>query len=87
MLTIQMQSVKRKLGFDNCFTVDQNGLSGGLPLTCMNDVDFFIVSHSIHHIDCEVMMEDGEPWRFTWFYGHPDSAQKAHSWNLWKRLS
>ncbi|KAK9221828.1 hypothetical protein WN944_010257 [Citrus x changshan-huyou] len=30
----------------------------------------------IHHIDCDVMMEDGEPWRFTWFYGHPDSAQK-----------
>ena len=59
-----MQSVKRKRGFDNCFAVDQNGLSGGLPLTCMNDVDFFIVSHSIHHIDCDVMMEDDYKYHY-----------------------
>ena len=42
----------------------------------MDDVDLFTASYSIHHMDCEVMMEDGEPWLFTWFYGHPDSDKK-----------
>lgn len=46
MLTIQMQSIKRKFGFDNCFIVDQNGLRDGLALLWMDDVDLTIVSYS-----------------------------------------
>lgn len=79
MLTIQMQSIRRKLGFDNCFVVDRNGLSGGLALLWMDDVDLNIVSYSRHHIDCNVIMQDGDSWRFTGFYGYPDSSQRVRS--------
>lgn len=61
MLTIQTQSIKRKLGFDSCFIVDHNGLSDGLALLWMDDVDLTIVSSSRHHTDCEIIMDDGDP--------------------------
>lgn len=52
-----------------------------------SEVTVEIKSYSLHHIDVVVHSENGSYWRCTGVYGHPESAQKRHTWNLLKRLA
>ena len=83
----QIDPYRRKLGFKNCFVVDRIGLGGGLALFWDEKVSIKIMSFSRFHIDCEVEDEDSKQWRFTGFYGNPDSTQRFHGWNLIRQLS
>ncbi|KAH9799959.1 reverse transcriptase domain-containing protein [Citrus sinensis] len=87
MLPMQMNNVRVELNFENCFSVSRNGLGGGLAMLWSSDIDVKIVSYSQHHIDAEICEEGGSNWRCTGVYGHPETAQKRHTWTLMKRLA
>ncbi|KAL9687653.1 hypothetical protein QQ045_032060 [Rhodiola kirilowii] len=77
--------MKIKLGFDNCFAVDRQGLSGGLAVLWNSDTDLEIISYSKFHVDAVV--KDTEEFRLTLFYGEPVNSYRWRSWDLLRRLS
>ncbi|KAL0400084.1 UNVERIFIED_CONTAM: hypothetical protein Sradi_2351700 [Sesamum radiatum] len=78
---------KEKLNYHG-FGVDSLGKGGGLYLLWRKDVEVWLQSFSINHIDVTVKSEEcPERWRFTSFYGNSAIAKRKHSWNLLRRLA
>ena len=68
------------------FGVDRHGLGGGLALLWNSSITVHIQSYSHHHIDANVVHENGLRWRATRFYGHPKKGLRNHSWALLRHL-
>ncbi|GLT66721.1 hypothetical protein SLA2020_390740 [Shorea laevis] len=69
------------------FVVDAVGLSGGLALFWMEDVQLEIQNYSLRHINAVIT----EPrlnfqWKLTGFYGHPETARRGEGWSLLRHL-
>ena len=63
---------------DGCFTVEGVGRGGGLALLWMTKANIEVLSFSKYHIN--VKMEDeneGYAWRFTGFYGDPNTKKAS----------
>ncbi|XP_073308305.1 uncharacterized protein [Primulina huaijiensis] len=76
---------KGVLGFDGMFVVNCTGRSGGLILLWKDPFYVALRSFTSGHIDC-IIIHGEKRWRFTGFYGHPDTACRHLSWELLYRL-
>ncbi|KAK6128823.1 hypothetical protein DH2020_037459 [Rehmannia glutinosa] len=76
---------KEILGYEGCFFVNCQGKSGGLCLLWRQPFTVSIKSYTVGHIDC-IVVENEKVWRFTGFYGNPDTNQRKFSWELLRRL-
>lgn len=83
----QMSNVSRKLKIENCLAVDRKGMGGRLAMLWNSDVNVNVTSFSNHHIDAQVQTEGGSWMRCTGIYGHPEMAQKKHTWTLLRWLA
>ncbi|CAL9019305.1 unnamed protein product [Prunus brigantina] len=82
-----MESVCLKLGFRQCIVVESNDASGGLCLMWIDELAVSLRYASNNHIDTEVeVLGVQRRWRFTGFYGCPDTVECYHSWDLLIRL-
>lgn len=66
--------------------MDKVGQSGGLALLWIEEFRVQVLSSSRFYIDAIVDSREGQPWRFTGFYGHPGLEQRHNSWELLRRL-
>nr|POF02450.1 hypothetical protein CFP56_28059 [Quercus suber] len=83
-----MEKIKFILGFFNSLIVPSQGKSGGLALFWSKDVKLEIKSYSQNHIDAIISEQDSNfTWRFTGFYGHPESHLRNDSWKLLSYLN
>ncbi|XVF53939.1 hypothetical protein PTKIN_Ptkin05aG0140600 [Pterospermum kingtungense] len=79
----KMEHVRFKLDFDSCLMVDSRGRGGGLALLWEVEAGVEILSYSIDHIDALIGKKGSDmEWRYTGFYGKPDSFQRHRTWNL-----
>ncbi|KAL5579343.1 hypothetical protein UlMin_011785 [Ulmus minor] len=78
--------LRNKLGFCDDYSVSRVGLSGGLILMWKANCVVNVCSSSNFFIDAWISSTDILPWRFSGFYGNPDSKQRVHSWELLRRL-
>jgi hypothetical protein len=80
--------IRIKLNFDYMFGVDSVGRSGGLLLLWKNTFNVTIQNYSRWHINA-VIAKNGTNlgWKFTRFYGHPETAKRKESWDLLRHLS
>ncbi|XP_075633790.1 uncharacterized protein LOC142606301 [Castanea sativa] len=62
-------------------------LCGGLALYWKSDFGVDVQTFSDHHIDALINQGVDDAWRFTSFYGDPDTASRDDSWNLLRSLS
>lgn len=63
------------------------GRSGGLALLWEKNVSVTILSFSKNHIDANIQLPDSYIiWRFTGFYGEPDTSYRKRTWRLLKEL-
>ncbi|CAM8884344.1 unnamed protein product [Rhodiola kirilowii] len=83
--SIKLDGIRRKLGFANGFSVEREGLAGGLAVWWKEEVSLSVLSYSRHHIDCKVV--EGDEFRLTIFYGNPVAHRRAESWELLRTLS
>ncbi|XP_075492592.1 uncharacterized protein LOC142530656 [Primulina tabacum] len=81
----QCQWWKNVLGFSGMFIVNCLGRSGGLMLMWKEPFGVRIMSYTMGHIDCTVRHSE-KFWRFTGFYGNPESNKRYLSWDLLLRL-
>jgi exonuclease III len=87
LLARKLESIKIKVGFTNLFGVDNVGKSGGLALLWNNEVNVEIQNYSRRHINAVVQLDGvAQAWKFTGFYGHPDTSKRRESWSLLKYL-
>ncbi|KAL0447658.1 UNVERIFIED_CONTAM: putative mitochondrial protein [Sesamum latifolium] len=71
----------------NSIRVDSVRKGGGFFLLWRKDLDVWLQSFSVHHIDATVL-SDSYParWHFTGFYRYPEVANSKEGWNLIRRL-
>lgn len=65
--------------FEGCLTVRSVGAKGGLCIFWKDKDLLKVKSYSQNHIDIEISQKD-KLWKFTGFYGFPESNQKIKSW-------
>jgi hypothetical protein len=83
----RLEWLRVKLGFNGVFVVDPVGRSGGLALFWKDEVQLEIQNYTRWHINVVVKLQDGRSsWKFTGFYGHPNSAKRKESWELLNHL-
>ena len=77
------EKVKYILGFLNGLIVPSRGRSGGLALLWSSDMNLEIENYSNFHIDAIITEpENGFSWRYTGFYGYPETHLREESWKL-----
>ena len=82
-----LKLVRDQCGFKQSFVVPSIGLSGGLALFWKEGIKMEVNKSGLSHIDAFVR-GDGNfgQWHLTGFYGNPDMAKRAESWELLKSL-
>ncbi|KAJ8763653.1 hypothetical protein K2173_003125 [Erythroxylum novogranatense] len=83
---VRMEALRSLFRFDSCFSVDSLGNGGGLSILWSNSVQLSIQSYSANFIDCEIRCSV-RSWRFTGFYGFPESTRRRDSWLLLRSLA
>ena len=83
----EMTKKKYTLGFTKGLVVGSNGSKGGLALLWRKEVRVDIQTFGPWHIDVEVGGVTGTgTWRFTGFYGQPDTSKREETWRILERL-
>lgn len=83
----KMEGLRVKLGFDRMYEVDSVGRSGGLSLFWKEGTGMEIQKYSRRHINAIIKVSEmHKQWKFTGFYGNPDSSKRQESWELMKHL-
>jgi hypothetical protein len=78
-----LEMIRIKMGFVGLFVVDPVGRSGGLALFWMEECGLEIYNFSRRHINAILKSSDDNfVWKFTGFYGNPESAKREESWSL-----
>lgn len=83
---VRLESIRIKLKFDFCFSINCIGRSGGLAVLWNNKINCNVLNYSRNHIDM-LVMDSGGDWRITGFYGFPERNRRRLSWNLLRQLS
>ena len=84
----EMDGVKRKINRQQGLVVLSRKRAGGLALLWRNSLQVDVMSYSPGHIDAVVSEEQGrKKWRFTGFYGQPETSKRGESWSLLEDLS
>ncbi|XP_043815337.1 uncharacterized protein LOC122724442 [Manihot esculenta] len=83
---VRMEQIKSLLRFSHCFSVDCVGIGGGLCLMWKDDVKLAITGYCSNFID-STSGDGSDCWRFTGFYGCPESGRRRTSWNLLRDLA
>ena len=82
----QHKSLARAVGLPHIEAFDRVGLAGGVALLWDDSLTINIRDKHYYFIDVDVSGPEMELWRFTGFYGHPDTGQRDESWALLRSL-
>ena len=82
----RLEVLRCRFQFSNKFVVKRINKGGGLVLFWRNGINLSINSYSLSHIDTIVDGHTASPWRFTFFYGAPETHLRENSWNLLRTL-
>lgn len=83
----KIETLASKIGYENFFSVDRQGRSGGLAVFWRNNVRCFVVDYSQNHIDINVKESHSVMWRLTCFYGFPERERRQASWDFLRALA
>ncbi|XP_050290338.1 uncharacterized protein LOC126728582 [Quercus robur] len=84
----EMVEIKRKLERSQGLVVPSVRRSGGLALLWKESLLVDVQTFSPRHIDVIVTEDAGKmKWRFTGFYGNPETHKREESWSLLVSLS
>uniref|UniRef100_A0A7N2L959 Uncharacterized protein n=1 Tax=Quercus lobata TaxID=97700 RepID=A0A7N2L959_QUELO len=72
----RLDYVKDHIQFDKKFFAPRVNNGGGFVLYWKICVEIDIESSSVNHIDVIVNKNSDEPWRFTGFYGEPETHKR-----------
>ncbi|KAF4365142.1 hypothetical protein F8388_011072 [Cannabis sativa] len=76
-----------RLGFIGKLVVEKVGRSGGLCLFWSSNVNVVLKGYARSHIDVMVCSHGDLWWRYTGFYGQPETHLRSQFWCLLERLA
>ena len=82
----QLERLKYNVKFASLFVVNSQDRGGGLALLWQHGVQVWVDSFSRFHIDAIIQGGSREAWRFTGFYGEPDTNEREEAWNMLRML-
>ena len=82
----RLEYVKNRIQIDKKCVVERINRGGGLVLFWKNDLVVDVISSSLNHIDAVINKDTEAAWRFTGFYGEPESHGRHESWDLLHNL-
>ena len=83
-----MNALKNELGYNQGVAISSVGFSGGLALLWKPDSTVEIKGITRWYIDAIVDSDNnGDIWRLTGFYGHPETSKREETWQLLESLS
>lgn len=78
-----MKEIQNSIGFTQGLIVPSEGRSGGLALLWKPETYVSIKGYSKWYIDAEVVCRNVQGcWRFTGFYGQPDTNKREETWQI-----
>ena len=83
----RLKFLLRNFVCDQKFVVSKINQGGSLALLWRSDIDVNVVSSSLNHIDAEINLGKENSWRFTGFYGNPETHKHHDSWAILKNLN
>ena len=69
------------MGFGDTFGVSRVTRGRGLALFWKKDVELSVENSSLNYIDAIIEKGKEKNWRFTGFYGFPETMNHMESWN------
>lgn len=86
--SVILESVRIRLGFHDCLTVNPVGRSGGLAMLWKEESSLEVVNFSNQHIHTRVRELGCERNLFiTGFYGSPITCRRVFSWSFLSSLN
>ena len=82
----RLDYVKDRIRFDKKNFVQRINKGGGLVLFWKSGTKVDVVSSSLNHIDATINKNSEGAWRFTGFYGEPETHRRHESWDLLRQL-
>ena len=86
LVEARLASIRDSLQFGHYHGVSKLNRGGGLALFWKKDFDLRVVSSSINYINAVIFGGTEKAWRFTGFYGAPETHRRPDSWNLLRNL-
>ena len=77
----------RKIKFENLFIAPRSNRGGGLVLFWRLPIDVTMEGLGKNYIDAIINKNQDNEWRFTGFYGEPETQRRIKSWNLLRNLA
>ena len=82
LVEARLKVLLKKLKFRNMHVVSKETQEGGLVLLWRGDVQLRVVSSSLNHVDTIINEGRDNTWRFTGFYGPPETSNRHITWNI-----
>lgn len=82
----RLEKIRCHLSFANKLVVPHQNRGGGMVLFWKRDLALTIKSFSFCHIDAIIYEGTADAWRFTGFYGAPETHNRSQSWNMLRTL-
>ncbi|KAK9989615.1 hypothetical protein SO802_029854 [Lithocarpus litseifolius] len=82
----RLKQVQRKIQFENIFSTPRLNRGGGLVMFWRSSIDVSVVGSSTNYIDAIINRNKEGEWRFTGFYGEPETHKRIESWEQLRRL-
>ncbi|XP_075660413.1 uncharacterized protein LOC142630317 [Castanea sativa] len=76
-----------KINFDQKWVVPRVNRGGGLGLFWKNTVNLTVVDSHRYYIDTIINGNSENEWRFTGFYGEPETSRRFEAWNKLRTLN
>ena len=83
----RLERTLSNINFDQKWVVPRTTRGGGLVLFCKNSVNLTVVESHKYYIDVVINKNDDDEWRFTGFYGEPDSSRRNEAWAKLRSLN
>lgn len=82
----KMDVIKKRIQFKGIHVVNSMGLSGGLTMLWIEDVNVKIIGSLKYFIDAIINPGMDNSWQFMGYYRDLDPSQRLQSWRLLRRL-
>lgn len=83
----KIEALASKLGYTDYFSVDRQGMGGGLAVFWWKTSKCSVLNSSQNHIDLHVQEGSRGTWRLTCFYGFPERERRQESWDFLRSLA
>ena len=78
---VRLEQVQRRIQFKNLFVVPRCNKARGLAILWKEGFPLEVVKYSKNYIDSVINKSKENAWRFTGFYGEPDTTKRHEAWS------